>query len=342
MISDALVRTVGGRGAGDRAHVRRATPSTSRCWQAWPRSAPFFDPAGMTARETMLPEAASTRRLDARPRQRRLRGHVQPRLHRRARHRRPADRHARRHQHDVGDRGGVRAVDRGDRACCASRAPARPDRDTLPEGVGGHRRGPAASSGTRKVLRTLAFVDLAATGLYMPMESVLFPKYFTDRNEPAQLGWVLMALSVGGLVGALGYAVLSKYSKRRTIMLDRGADPRGGDDGHRVPAAAAGDPGAVRGRRLRLRADRADLQLRHADPGAAAPPRPGGRRDGVACLRRGPARPDCWPARSPMPQVCMPRSSRCRCRCWPSEWLLLRCRRFANWIGPHSTSIRPR
>jgi len=69
------------------------------------------------------------------------------------------------------------------------------------------------------VLRTLAIVDLAATGLYMPMESVLFPKYFTDRNEPAQLGWVLMALSVGGLVGSLGYAVLSKYSNRRTVML---------------------------------------------------------------------------------------------------------------------------
>jgi H+ antiporter protein len=70
-----------------------------------------------------------------------------------------------------------------------------------------------------RVLRTLAFVDLAATGLYMPMESVLFPKYFTDRNEPSQLGWVLMALSIGGLVGALGYAVMSKYMRKRTVML---------------------------------------------------------------------------------------------------------------------------
>lgn len=70
-----------------------------------------------------------------------------------------------------------------------------------------------------RVLRTLAFVDLAATGLYMPMESVLFPKYFTDRNEPAQLGWVLMALSIGGLVGALGYAVLSRFTRRRTVMM---------------------------------------------------------------------------------------------------------------------------
>ncbi|WP_197377709.1 MFS transporter [Mycolicibacterium baixiangningiae] len=69
------------------------------------------------------------------------------------------------------------------------------------------------------VLRTLAIVDLIATGLYMPMESVLFPKYFTDRDEPAQLGWVLMALSLGGLVGALGYAVLSRYANRRTVML---------------------------------------------------------------------------------------------------------------------------
>jgi H+ antiporter protein len=69
------------------------------------------------------------------------------------------------------------------------------------------------------VLRTLAIVDLTATGLYMPMESVLFPKYFTDRDEPAQLGWVLMALAVGGVIGALGYAVLSKYANRRTVML---------------------------------------------------------------------------------------------------------------------------
>lgn len=70
-----------------------------------------------------------------------------------------------------------------------------------------------------KVLRGLAFVDLTVTGLYMPMESVLFPKYFTDRNEPAHLGWVLMALSIGGLIGALGYAVWSKYSSKRAIML---------------------------------------------------------------------------------------------------------------------------
>jgi H+ antiporter protein len=94
-----------------------------------------------------------------------------------------------------------------------------PNRNALPEGVWAGVVEGLRFVWNNKVLRTLAIVDLAATGLYMPMESVLFPKYFTDRNEPAQLGWALMALSVGGLVGALSYAVLSKYSKRRTVML---------------------------------------------------------------------------------------------------------------------------
>jgi H+ antiporter protein len=70
-----------------------------------------------------------------------------------------------------------------------------------------------------RVLRTLGLIDLIVTALYLPMESVLFPKYFTDRHQPAQLGWALMALGVGGLAGALGYAVLSKYMRRRTTVL---------------------------------------------------------------------------------------------------------------------------
>ena len=94
-----------------------------------------------------------------------------------------------------------------------------PNRNALPEGIWAGVVEGLRFVWNNKVLRTLAIVDLAATGLYMPMESVLFPKYFTDRNEPAQLGWVLMALSIGGLVGALSYAVMSKYSRRRTVML---------------------------------------------------------------------------------------------------------------------------
>ena len=95
----------------------------------------------------------------------------------------------------------------------------RPDANKLPDGVWSGIVEGLQFVWNTKVLRTLAFVDLTVTGLYMPMESVLFPKYFTDRNEPAHLGWVLMALSLGGLVGALGYALLSRYMRKRTTML---------------------------------------------------------------------------------------------------------------------------
>lgn len=70
-----------------------------------------------------------------------------------------------------------------------------------------------------QVLRVLALIDLTVTALYLPMESVLFPKYFSDRQQPAQLGSVLVALSIGSLLGALAYSMLSNRMSRRTIML---------------------------------------------------------------------------------------------------------------------------
>ena len=178
----------------------------------------LFDPAGMTARETMLPEAATRAgwTLD--------------------------------HANSVYEAifnlayivgpgigglliatlGGISTMWVTASAFCLSivviavlrlEGAGKPDRTSLPTGVWAGIVEGLRFVWNNKVLRTLAFVDLAATGLYMPMESVLFPKYFTDRNQPAQLGWVLMALSIGGLVGALGYALLSKYSSRRAIML---------------------------------------------------------------------------------------------------------------------------
>lgn len=70
-----------------------------------------------------------------------------------------------------------------------------------------------------RMLRTLGLIDLVVTALYLPMESVLFPKYFADQHQPAQLGWALMAIAVGGVLGALGYAVLPRRIRRRTALL---------------------------------------------------------------------------------------------------------------------------
>jgi MFS family permease len=95
----------------------------------------------------------------------------------------------------------------------------KPHRATRPEGlVSGIVEGMRFVWNLR-VLRTLGLIDLAVSALYLPMESVLFPKYFTDHHQPAQLGWALMALAIGGVAGALGYAALSKYTRRRTAVL---------------------------------------------------------------------------------------------------------------------------
>jgi H+ antiporter protein len=178
----------------------------------------FFDPAGMTARETMLPEAATKagwtldRSNSVYEAVFNLAYIVGPGIGGLL----------------IATLGGVNTMWVTAAAFLLSLAAigvlrlegaGRPDRELLPDGAWA-----GIVEGLRfvwhnPVLRTLAFVDLVATGLYMPMESVLFPKYFTDRNEPAQLGWVLMALSIGGLLGALGYAVLSAHASRRAVML---------------------------------------------------------------------------------------------------------------------------
>jgi H+ antiporter protein len=95
----------------------------------------------------------------------------------------------------------------------------RPDPDEQPEGVVSGVVEGLKFVWNNKVLRTLGLIDLSVTALYLPMESVLFPKYFTDRDEPKQLGWVLMALSIGGLVGALSWTVVSRFASRRATVL---------------------------------------------------------------------------------------------------------------------------
>ena len=139
---------------------------------------------------------------------------------------------------------------------------------------------------------------------------MLFPKYFTDRNEPAQLGWVLMALSVGGLVGALGYAVLSKYSSKRAVMLTAVLTL-----GVAMTIIAFLPPlpvilvlCAVVGFVYGPIAPIYNYVMQTRAPAASA--RPGGRRDGLAGLRGGTARPDRWPAHSPTRPDCTRRSWR--------------------------------
>ncbi|EFD53020.1 integral membrane transporter [Mycobacterium tuberculosis 02_1987] len=176
-----------------------------------------FGPAGMTARDSMLPEAAARAgwSLD------RINGAYEAILNL-AFIVGPAivwldDRDGWRHHHNV-----ITATAFGLSilaiAALQLEGAGKPHHTSRPQGlVSGIAEGLRFVWNLR-VLRTLGMIDLTVTALYLPMESVLFPKYFTDHQQPVQLGWALMAIAGGGLVGALGYAVLAIRVPRRVTM----------------------------------------------------------------------------------------------------------------------------
>lgn len=103
----------------------------------------------------------------------------------------------------------------------AARVPAsgRPDVAERPKGL---LRG--AADGLRfvwndRLLRALALVACAIVALYLPIEGVLLPAWFQQQGAPGQLGAVLMALSVGGIVGALAYGQWGGHVGRRALYL---------------------------------------------------------------------------------------------------------------------------
>jgi MFS family permease len=69
------------------------------------------------------------------------------------------------------------------------------------------------------LLRTTALLSMAVVAVYLPVEGVILPAYFERQGEPGRLGIVLMAMSVGGLVGALSYGRWGHLLKRRTAFV---------------------------------------------------------------------------------------------------------------------------
>ena len=105
---------------------------------------------------------------------------------------------------------GLRVADRG-------RPEAPPDHSGMWQGTG---------EGLRFVwrdplLRGLAVMTAVLVSVYMPIEGVLLPVYFEDLDEPGRLGGVIMAMSAGGVFGAIGYATIARRLRRSLVF--RGA-----------------------------------------------------------------------------------------------------------------------
>jgi MFS family permease len=71
-----------------------------------------------------------------------------------------------------------------------------------------------------KPLLSLVGLFTLLTAIYMPVESIVLSRYFQDLNEPHTLGFVLSAMSVGIVIGALQFhRAIQKFSPRDLIVI---------------------------------------------------------------------------------------------------------------------------
>jgi MFS family permease len=69
-----------------------------------------------------------------------------------------------------------------------------------------------------KLLRTLSIALLVLAAVYLPIESVVLPTYFEHIDNPSGLGLVISSLAAGAAVGAFGYGWISKRVQRKTLV----------------------------------------------------------------------------------------------------------------------------
>ena len=69
-----------------------------------------------------------------------------------------------------------------------------------------------------KVLRMLSVALLIIAAVYLPTEAVVLPTYFEDVDNPSGLGFVISALAAGSAVGSFGYGWISARMKRKTLI----------------------------------------------------------------------------------------------------------------------------
>jgi MFS family permease len=69
-----------------------------------------------------------------------------------------------------------------------------------------------------KLLRTISISILIIAAVYLPTETVVLSTYFEDLGEPASLGIVISALAAGSAIGSFGYGWISTRLTRRNLV----------------------------------------------------------------------------------------------------------------------------
>ena len=69
-----------------------------------------------------------------------------------------------------------------------------------------------------KLLRTLSVALLIIAAVYLPTEAVVLPTYFENVDNPSGLGFVISALAAGSTMGSFGYGWISARVKRKRLI----------------------------------------------------------------------------------------------------------------------------
>lgn len=69
-----------------------------------------------------------------------------------------------------------------------------------------------------KLLRTITISVLILAAVYLPTETIVLPAYFQELDNPAGLGLVISALAAGSAIGSFGYGWISTRISRRTLF----------------------------------------------------------------------------------------------------------------------------
>ena len=69
-----------------------------------------------------------------------------------------------------------------------------------------------------KLLRTLSIAVLVLAGVYLPTEAVILPTYFENIQNPTGLGLVISSLAAGSAIGAFGYGWISTRVVRKNLV----------------------------------------------------------------------------------------------------------------------------
>ena len=98
-------------------------------------------------------------------------------------------------------------------------ASARPARSARPHGMWRSTRAGLTFLWQDRVLRAVAILTALLIGVWLPIEGVVLPVLFTALDQPERLGFLITAMSAGGVVGALGYTVLGPRLRRRPAFV---------------------------------------------------------------------------------------------------------------------------